>query len=98
MLDQSILQQVKGIFQALEADYTFRISYDPGREESPQLIEFLNDFATTSPKLHNEFAEVKSGALEFALMKNGADTGIVFRGIPNGHDFTSLLMAVLNDD
>ena len=98
MLDQSILQQVKGIFQALEADYTFRISYDPGREESHQLIEFLNDFATTSPNLHNEFAEVKSGALEFALMKDGADTGIVFRGIPNGHEFTSLLLAVLNAD
>ena len=98
MLDQSILQQVKDIFQQLESEYTFRISYDPEREESTQLIEFLNDLITSSSKLHSEFAEVKAGALEFSILKNGEDTGIVFRGIPNGHEFTSLLLAILNAD
>ena len=34
----------------------------------------------------------------FALLKNGKETGITFRGIPNGHEFTSLLLAVLNAD
>ena len=33
MLDTSILQQVTEIFRNLEADYTFRISYSPLREE-----------------------------------------------------------------
>ena len=98
MLDQSILQQVKDIFQQLEAVYTFRISYDPEREESTQLIEFLNDLITSSPKLHSEFAEVRTGTLEFSILKDGAETGIVFRGIPNGHEFTSLLLAILNAD
>ena len=98
MLDQSILQQVKDIFQQLESVYTFRISYDPEREESAQLIEFLNDLITSSSKLQSEFAEVRPGALEFALLKDGEETGIVFRGIPNGHEFTSLLLAILNAD
>ena len=53
MLDQSILQQVKDIFQQLESVYTFRISYDPEREESAQLIEFLNDLITSSSKLQS---------------------------------------------
>ncbi|MBQ8442061.1 MAG: alkyl hydroperoxide reductase subunit F [Bacteroides sp.] len=98
MLETSILQQVTEIFRNLEADYTFRISYAPLREESSQLIEFLNDFASTSPHLQVEKHEAEGDTLAFSLLKNGEETGITFRGIPNGHEFTSLLLAVLNAD
>ena len=98
MLDTSILQQVTEIFRNLEANYTFRISYAPQREESSQLIEFLNDFASTSTHLSVEKQEADGDALAFDLLKNGQETGITFRGIPNGHEFTSLLLAVLNAD
>ncbi len=98
MLDNSILQQVTEIFRNLEADYTFRISYAPLREESSQLIEFLTDFAGTSPRLSVEKQETDGNALSFILLKNGEPTGITFRGIPNGHEFTSLLLAILNAD
>ena len=98
MLDSSILQQVTEIFRNLEADYTFRISYAPLREESSQLIEFLNDFASTSSHLQVEKHEADGNTLSFTLLKNGEETGITFRGIPNGHEFTSLLLAVLNAD
>ena len=59
MLDTSILQQVTEIFRNLEADYTFRINYAPLREESSQLIEFLNDFASTSAHLNVEKQEAE---------------------------------------
>ena len=36
--------------------------------------------------------------LEFCLLKTGKETGVKFRGIPNGHEFTSLLLAILNAD
>ena len=98
MLEPNILQQVTEIFRNLEADYTFRISYAPQREESVLLIEFLNDFASTSTRLSVEKHEAEGDALAFDLLKNGADTGITFRGIPNGHEFTSLLLAVHNAD
>ena len=98
MLDTSILQQVTEIFRNLEADYTFRINYAPLREESSQLIEFLNDFASTSARLKVEKQEAEGDTLSFSLLKNGEETGITFRGIPNGHEFTSLLLAVLNAD
>ena len=98
MLDTSILQQVTEIFRNLEADYTFRISLSPLREEASGLIEFLNDFATTSPRLSVEKYEVDGNALSFTILKNGEETGVTFRGIPNGHEFTSLLLAVLNAD
>ena len=98
MLDTSILQQVTEIFRNLEADYTFRISYAPLRGESSQLIEFLNDFASTSSHLNVEKQEADGDTLAFTILKNGKETGITFRGIPNGHEFTSLLLAVLNAD
>ena len=98
MLDTSILQQVTDIFRNLEANYTFRLTQSPQREESGQLIAFLNDFATTSPHLNVEIHEADGNTLFFTLLKNGEETGITFRGIPNGHEFTSLLLAVLNAD
>ena len=98
MLDTSILQQVTEIFRNLEADYTLQVSYSPQRGESTQLIEFLNDFATTSSHLKVVKEEAEGDALDFSLLKNNQDTGIKFRGIPNGHEFTSLLLAVLNAD
>jgi len=98
MLDTSILQQVTEIFRNLEADYTFRINYAPLREESSQLIKFLNDFSSTSARLNVEKQEAEGDTLAFSLLKNGEETGITFRGIPNGHEFTSLLLAVLNAD
>ena len=98
MLDTSILQQVTEIFRNLEGNYTFCINYAPQREESNQLLAFLNDFASTSTHLNIEKQEVDGETLAFTLLKNGEDTGITFRGIPNGHEFTSLLLAVLNAD
>ena len=76
MLETSILQQVTEIFRNLEADYTFRISQSPLREESSQLIEFLNDFASTSPHLKVEIHEADGDTLAFCLggMKQRYDT------------------------
>ncbi|MBQ7349329.1 MAG: alkyl hydroperoxide reductase subunit F, partial [Bacteroides sp.] len=59
---------------------------------------FLNDFATTSSHLKVEIHPADGDTLAFTLLKNGEETGITFRGIPNGHEFTSLLLAVLNAD
>ena len=98
MLDTSILQQVTEIFRNLEGNYTFQVYYAPQREESNQLLAFLNDFVSTSTHLNIEKQEADGETLAFSLLKNGKDTGITFRGIPNGHEFTSLLLAVLNAD
>ncbi|MDR0962099.1 MAG: alkyl hydroperoxide reductase subunit F [Mediterranea sp.] len=99
MFDSAILSQVSSVFQSLEARYTFSISYDPARAEAQEMIEFLRNVAGCSPQLSCEWTESHiDGQLEFALLKDGLPTGIKFRGIPNGHEFTSLLLAVLNAD
>ena len=98
MLDTAILQQVTDIFSTLEADYTLVARCSASRDERAQLIKFLTDFATTSPRLSIEHREAEGDTLEFTLLRNGEATGVTFRGIPNGHEFTSLLLAILNAD
>ena len=51
MLETSILDQVRSIFQQLEARYTFHITYHPKHKQTGELIEFLNDVASCSDKL-----------------------------------------------
>ncbi|MBQ9074201.1 MAG: FAD-dependent oxidoreductase, partial [Muribaculaceae bacterium] len=98
MLDSNILEQVTGIFGQLDNDFTFAVSYSRNREEAMQLVEFINDVASCSPRLSVTTEETSYDKLEFTLLKNSEKTGIRFRGIPNGHEFTSLLLAVLNAD
>lgn len=99
MLDSSILQQLREIFQSLDAQYTFRVIADSNRPEAEEMRAFLADVASTSEHLACELNQTfQDYSLEFSLLKNGEETGITFRGIPNGHEFTSLLLAVLNAD
>ncbi|MBE6287262.1 MAG: alkyl hydroperoxide reductase subunit F [Mediterranea massiliensis] len=99
MLDQSILQQVREIFKNLDAHYTFRLIADSSRNETEGMRQFLSDFTSCSDHLTCEFNHTfQDNSLEFSLLKNHEETGITFRGIPNGHEFTSLLLAVLNAD
>ena len=98
MLDLSIKNQVTSVFQLLDGSYTFEVNYNPTRNDANELIEFVNDVVSCSPRLSATFNIVSDNLLEFSLLKEGEDTGVTFRGIPGGHEFTSLLLAVLNAD
>ncbi len=98
MLDSNIIEQVRGIFASLDGKYTLESLISPSREEAATMKEFLNDLASSSEHLSCRHLEAEGYALEFSLLKEGLPTGIKFRGIPNGHEFTSLLLAVLNAD
>lgn len=98
MLETTILDQVRILFQQLEARYIFRIAYNPKHEQAQELVSFLDDVASCSGKLSCQLAQTEEPKLEFTLVKDGEETGIKFRGIPNGHEFTSLLLAVFNAD
>ena len=96
MLDTALKDQLKNIFQSLNAEYTFDISVSPQHESRTELIELLNDLASCSDHLSTRVTD--GDGLEFSIRKNGSPSGIKFRGVPNGHEFTSLLLAVLNLD
>ncbi|GHT11823.1 alkyl hydroperoxide reductase subunit F [Bacteroidia bacterium] len=96
MLDSTLKEQLKTIFADLQANYVLDISVSSQHESRTALVELLNDVADSSDKIT---CRIKDGeALEFSLLQNESTTGIKFRGVPNGHEFTSLLLAILNAD
>lgn len=98
MLDKDIITQLKGIFANLETAFTFVVSGVSSREETRQMVEFISDFATSSPAftVKEEDTPTEENAPVLSLWRDGNPTGISFCGIPNGHEFTSLILAVLN--
>ena len=96
MLEPGLREQVQGIFSQLEANYVLDIS-SPAKDESRnELVELLSDVADCSDKVS---CRIKDGErVEFVLLKDEQPTGIRFRGVPNGHEFSSLLLAILNSD
>lgn len=96
MLDSSILEQVRGVFASLKSDFILRVTRNASDDNSAEFTAFVEDVASTSDRITTEFNDGEG--FRFALIRNGEDTGISFRGIPNGHEFTSLLLAFLNAD
>ncbi len=96
MLDSTLKEQLVSIFAGLEAEYLLDISVSPGHESRSELLELLNDVAECSPRISCRVTDGEG--LSFSLLKNGTPTGISFRAVPNGHEFSSLLLAILNCD
>ena len=96
MLDSAMKDQLSGIFSGLVSQYVFDIQVAPDHESRQELIDLLGDVASCSDHLSCSVADGEG--LQFTIVKDGMPTGIRFRAVPNGHEFTSLLLAVLNSD
>lgn len=97
MLDNDIKQQLKNVFAPLEHQIELHY-YESPHADQGQLIEMLRDLSFTSEKIKTYSTGLSSSVPQFFISKNGKKTGISFRGIPGGHEFTSLILAILNVD
>lgn len=97
-LDENLLAQVKQIFSSLSHDYIFKVSCNSASDIGKEMIEFFTQFSTTSPRLAVEVIDINSDKAVTSIIRDGVPTGISFRMIPGGHEFTSLLLAVMNAD
>ncbi|MDR3308376.1 MAG: alkyl hydroperoxide reductase subunit F [Tannerella sp.] len=96
MFDNEFKEQVRSIFAPLSATYVLDAYVADEHEAKEELIELLNETASCSD---NITVRLNSGAgLEFSILKNGERTGLKFRMTPNGHEFSTLLLAILNAD
>ena len=62
------------------------------------LVTFLSDVCSVSSQLNLQQNDNVPGAkspLSFALTLNGTDSGIIFTGIPGGHEFNTFVLAIL---
>ncbi len=97
MLDQNILEQLRSVYQTLEGEVTLVYSKSD-HEKQPQLVELVTDLKSTSGKLKARESAEFSKVPRLTLDYQGTPTGVSFLGIPGGHEFTSLVLAVLNAD
>jgi len=96
MLDQQVISQVKGVLGNLSTSFTFVVERSLACAKVKEFSSFIEDVASCSPRLSVEYRNGKD--FRFSILRNGEPTGVSFRGIPSGHEFTSLLLVLLNGD
>ena len=96
MLEQSFKDQVQALFANLKSAYQFQLKVDPNHPSRNELTDLLTEVATCSERI--SCLETVGDRLEFSILKDGQPTSILFRAVPTGHEFTTLLLAILNMD
>lgn len=97
MLGTDIKDQLKVLLAELDSEITFNVLTST-HEAQDELKELLLDITSVAAKIKLFESSTLSSVPSFSIHKNGVETGISFRGIPNGHEFTSLILAILNTD
>ena len=95
MLDANLKTQLKSYLDNLSQPVEIAAFLDDG-EKSGELQALLRDIASLSARI--TLAEQQGGASRtpsFALRRPGTDIEVRFAGIPMGHEFTSLVLALL---
>jgi alkyl hydroperoxide reductase subunit F len=96
MLDQALKDQIQNLFGGLKNQYEFQIIVDNAHANREELISLLDEVASCSQNV--KYSVNEGEGLSFTIKKGNTTLPITFRAVPNGHEFTSLLLAVLNAD
>lgn len=97
MLDQDLIEQLRGAFASLASTITLRVR-PSDHEKQGELVEMAGGMAQASPKVVATVEGDKVATVLLEILRDGTPTGIAFRAVPGGHEFTSLVLAVLNAD
>ena len=94
MLDASLSAQLQQIYSDLPVTVVLR-QRPSAHPKHAELAEMLEDVAATAPgKLRHVVEGEPSPIPTFEVAAEGRTATIAFRGIPGGHEFTSLVLAV----
>ena len=93
ILDADIKTQLGQYLQLMEGDVLLKVSTgsDP---VSADMLALVDELAGMSPSIKVEHTSLPRTP-SFSVNRIGEDTGITFAGIPLGHEFTSLVLALL---
>ncbi|MBW4330349.1 alkyl hydroperoxide reductase subunit F [Stakelama sp. CBK3Z-3] len=93
MLDDNMKQQLKAYLEKIQQPIELVASLGDDAK-SVELEALLNDIAALSEKV--EVArETDKRSPSFLIRRAGTDIGVRFAGLPMGHEFTSLVLALL---
>ena len=94
MLDASLKTQLKAYLERLVVPIELVAALDDG-EKSRELDELLREIAALSDKITVARRDDDARKPSFAIKRTGTDVSVRFAGIPLGHEFTSLVLALL---
>ena len=93
-LDANIKGQLKQLLALLESDLVLKVSAGDDKV-SKQMLELVNELAELSSRITIEHVQLERTP-SFSVNKAGpAESGVVFAGVPLGHEFNSLVLALL---
>ncbi|AOA58762.1 alkyl hydroperoxide reductase subunit F [Acinetobacter larvae] len=94
MLDQNIKAQLKTYLERLESPIELIASLDDS-QKSDQIKELVTEIAELSDLVTARFDGQNSRRPSFGIAKAGEAARVFFAGLPMGHEFTSLILALL---
>ncbi|EMD98164.1 alkyl hydroperoxide reductase subunit F [Stutzerimonas stutzeri] len=94
MLDTNLKTQLKAYLEKVTQPFEIVASLDDG-EKSRELLSLLQDIAGLSDKITLKTDGDDARKPSFALNRIGGNISLRFAGIPMGHEFTSLVLALL---
>ncbi|TQR43909.1 alkyl hydroperoxide reductase subunit F [Paenibacillus popilliae] len=92
-LDQDIKAQLEQYLQLLEGDIVLKVSAGSD-DASSEMLSLVEELAGMSSRITVEKTQL-SRTPSFSVNRVGEDTGVAFAGTPLGHEFTSLVLALL---
>ncbi|MEC2055900.1 alkyl hydroperoxide reductase subunit F [Peribacillus psychrosaccharolyticus] len=93
MLDTDIKGQLAQYLELLEGEVLLKVSAGSDNVSS-EMLELVGELASMSSKIKIEKTELQRTP-SFSVNRIGEDTGVTFAGIPLGHEFTSLVLSLL---
>lgn len=94
MLDANLKDQLKAYLEKVTHPLELVASLDD-EDKSKELLSLLQEISGLSDKITLSTEGDNPRTPSFAITRPGEDTGVVFAGIPMGHEFTSLVLALL---
>ena len=94
MLDAGIKDQLRAYMERLAAPIELVATLD-GSDNAAQTRAFVEDVASTSAMISARFDGAASRVPSFTVGRAGEAARIAFAGLPMGHEFTSLVLALL---
>ncbi len=95
MLDTALKDQLRTVFQGLNQPVSLHLA-SSSHEKQSELQSMLEDVASCSDKIEVINGTDSAAVPTFRIGKAGQLTGITFQGVPGGHEFTSLVLAIMN--
>lgn len=97
MLDREIIDELKNLYAKLHTEVVLEHS-ESNHENQKDLLDLISDLSQASPMIKVRSSGETTHYPELTLYVGEKKTGIHFLGVPGGHEFSSLALAILNSN